>query len=221
MPKLRVHNFCISLDGYGAGPGQNLTDPLGAGGEQLHEWFFATRTGRAIMGRDGGDTGLDDEFIAQGEHNIGATVMGRNMFGPVRGPWAEDEQWTGWWGDNPPYHHPTFVLTHHARPPLTMAGGTTFHFVTDGVESALEQAFEAAGGKDVRLGGGVSVIQQCLRARLVDELHVAIVPVLLGAGERLFDNLGPDWPEGYEVTQFVASTGATHIRLAKRPEPEI
>jgi dihydrofolate reductase len=217
MAKLRVHNFCISLDGYGAGPEQKLADPLGVGGELLHEWVFATRTGRSMIGQEGGDTGLDDEFMAQGDQNVGATVMGRNMFGPGRGPWAQDEQWNGWWGDNPPYHHPTFVLTHHPRPAVPMEGGTTFHFVTDGVESALKQAFEAAGGKDVRLGGGVATIQQCLRARLIDELHVAIVPVLLGAGERLFDNLGRDWPEGYEVAQFVASTGAAHLRLTKRP----
>jgi dihydrofolate reductase len=217
MAKLRVHNFCISLDGFGAGSDQKVADPLGIGGERLHEWVFTTRTGRSMMGLDGGDTGLDDEFMAQGEQNIGATVMGRNMFGPIRGPWADDEAWTGWWGDEPPYHHEVFVLTHHPRASVSMAGGTTFHFVTDGVESALKQAFEAAGGKDVRLGGGVSTIQQCLRARLIDELHVAIIPVLLGTGERLFDNLGRDWPEGYEVTQFVASTAATHVRLTKKP----
>jgi dihydrofolate reductase len=219
MAKLRVHNFSISLDGYGAGPGQKLADPLGVGGRVVHEWVFATRTGRAMIGAEGGDTGLDDEFIALGEQNIGATVMGRNMFGPVRGPWAADEQWKGWWGDNPPYHHPTFVLTHHARPPVVMAGGTTFHFVTDGLEPALKRAFEAAGGKDVRLGGGVATVQQALRARLIDELHIAIVPALLGAGERLFDNLdraGTGWPDGYEITQFVASTGAAHARLSKK-----
>src|SRR5947208_10816080 len=155
MPKLRVHNFAMSLDGYVAGPDQSVDNPLGVGGESLHEWIFETRTWRRMIGEDGGDTGIDDEFMARGDEGIGATIMGRNMFGPVRGPWP-DEQWTGWWGDTPPYHHPVFVLTHHPRPPLTMAGGTTFHFVADPIEAVLARAYDAAGGADVRLGGGVS-----------------------------------------------------------------
>src|SRR5213079_1650367 len=202
MPKLRVHNFSVSLDGYGAGPAQSLDDPLGIGGEQLHEWVFATRSWHRMIGEDGGDEGVDDRFVRAGEEGIGATVLGRNMFGPVRGPWP-DERWKGWWGDNPPYHHPVFVLTHHPRSPITMEGGTTFHFVDVGIETALEQAFEAAGGADVRLGGGVSTVQQYMRAGLLDELHVAIAPILLGTGERLFDNLG-DAVDLYETAEVVS-----------------
>src|SRR5690242_11283944 len=159
MARLRVHNFAISLDGYGAGPGQDRDHPLGIGGEALHEWVFATRTGRRMFGLEGGDGGLDDEFLAHADDGVGATIMGRNMFGPVRGAWG-GERWTGWWGDEPPYHHPVFVLTHHAHAPIAMAGGTTFHFVTDGIEAALRRAVEAAGGRDVRLGGGVATIRQ-------------------------------------------------------------
>ncbi len=177
------------------------------------QWVFETRTGRRMIGEDGGDEGVDDRFIASGDEGIGATVMGRNMFGPIRGPWG-DSDWTGWWGDNPPYHHPVFVLTHHPRPPITMAGGTTFHFVDDGIEAALQRAFDAAGGQDVRLGGGVATIQQYLRAGLVDELHLAIVPVLLGRGERLFDHLDGG-PEGYECVELVASPSVAHVRLAR------
>ena len=187
VPKLRVHNFAISLDGYGAGPDQSEEHPLGVGGDRLHEWAYGTRAFRQAHGMEGGDEGPDDDVVALGEAGIGATIMGRNMFGPVRGPWG-DEQWTGWWGDEPPFHHPVFVLTNHARPPLTMQGGTTFHFVTDGIEAALERAVEAAGGQDVRLGGGAATIRQYLAAGLVDELHVAVVPILLGGGERLFDD---------------------------------
>ncbi len=213
MPKLRVHNFSVSLDGYAAGPAQSLDHPLGVRGPELHEWVFETRTGRRMIGEDGGDEGVDDRFIASSDEGIGATVMGRNMFGPIRGPWG-DSDWTGWWGDNPPYHHPVFVLTHHPRPPITMAGGTTFHFVDDGIEAALQRAFDAAGGQDVRLGGGVATIQQYLRAGLIDELHLAIVPVLLGGGERLFDHLDGG-PEGYECVELVASPSVAHVRLAR------
>jgi dihydrofolate reductase len=213
MPKLRVHNFSVSLDGYAAGLAQSLDAPLGVGAERLHEWVFATRYGRAMIGQDGGDEGLDDEYLRRGDEGIGATIMGRNMFGPIRGAW-DDSDWVGWWGDEPPYHHPVFVLTHHPRPPLPMAGGTTFHFVSDGIEAVLEQAFAAADGKDVRLGGGVSTVQQYLRARLVDELHLPIVPVLLGGGERLFDNLDGG-PYGYECTGFDASPAVVHMRLSK------
>jgi dihydrofolate reductase len=166
-----------------------------------------------MYGDGEGEEGLDDEFAARGDENIGATIMGRNMFGPVRGPWP-DEQWRGWWGDEPPYHHPVFVLTHHPRPPLPMEGGTVFHFVDDGIESALAQAFDAAGGKDVRLAGGAATVQQYLRARLVDEMHFAVAPILLGAGERLFDNLG-DAVAGYECAEVVSSALATHVRLIR------
>jgi dihydrofolate reductase len=212
MPKLRVHNMAISLDGYGAGPDQSLDNPLGVGGTQLHDWVFETRTGREMIGVDGGEGGLDDEFTAEGFRGIGATVMGRNMFGPIRGEWPDDA-WRGWWGDEPPYHHPVFVLTHHPRGPIPMQGGTTFHFVDGGIEAALEQAFDAADGKDVRLGGGMSTIQQYLRAGLIDEMHVAIVPVLLGGGERLFDHL--DGGAAYECVEFVSSPAVAHVRLVR------
>ena len=214
MPKLRVHNFSISLDGYGAGPDQGVDNPLGVGGENLHEWVFQTRGGRQMIGEDGGSEGVDNDFFHAGFDGIGPWIMGRNMFGPIRGDWPDDE-WKGWWGPNPPYHHPVFVLTHHARDPITMEGGTTFNFVTDGIESALGKAFAAAGGKDVRLGGGVSTIQQYLRAGLVDDLHVPIAPVFLGSGERLFDNLG-DALDAYEVAEFVSSPSVTHVRLSKK-----
>jgi dihydrofolate reductase len=213
MPKLRVHNLAISLDGYAAGPNQDVDNPLGVGGPQLHEWIFATRYGNRMLGKEGGEEGLDDQFLSQGDQGIGATIMGRNMFGPVRGPWT-DEQWVGWWGDDPPYHHPVFVLTHHPRSSITMKGGTVFHFVTDGIEAALGRALEAANGRDVRLGGGAATIQQYLRARLIDEMHLAIVPVLLGSGERLFDHV--DGSAGYECVEFVSSPSVIHVRLARR-----
>jgi dihydrofolate reductase len=213
MPKLRVHNLAISLDGYAAGPNQDVDNPLGVGGHQLHEWIFATRYGNRMLGKVGGEEGLDDQFLSQGDQGIGATIMGRNMFGPVRGPWT-DEQWVGWWGDDPPYHHPVFVLTHHPRSSITMKGGTVFHFVTDGIEAALGRALEAANGRDVRLGGGAATIQQYLRARLIDEMHLAIVPVLLGSGERLFDHV--DGSAGYECVEFVSSPSVIHVRLARR-----
>jgi dihydrofolate reductase len=213
MPKLRVHNFSVSLDGYAAGPDQGLDHPLGVGGERLHEWAFPTRTFRKMQGMDGGAKGLDDRFAAQGDVGIGATVMGRNMFGPIRGSW-DDEHWKGWWGKHPPYHHPVFVLTHHPREPIPMQGGTTFHFVDGGIDAALRLAFEAADGRDVRLGGGVSTLQQCLRAGLVDEMHLAIAPVLLGRGERLFDNLDGG-PVGYECVELASSPAVVHARLAR------
>ena len=175
MSKLRVHNFSVSLDGYAAGPDQGLDNPLGVGGMQLHNWAFGTRTFREMFGEEGGDEGVDDRFAAAGEVGLGATIMGRNMFGPIRGDWP-DNSWQGWWGEDPPYHHDTFVLTHHPRESVTMEGGTVFHFVTDGIEAALERAVAAADGQDVRLAGGVSAIQQYLRAGLVDEMHLAYAP---------------------------------------------
>jgi dihydrofolate reductase len=217
MPRLRVHNFATSLDGYAAGPDQSLNDPLGVGGTRLHEWVFKTHSGRQMLGLHGGETGVHDKFIARGDAGIGATIMGRNMFGPIRGPWP-DENWRGWWGDNPPYHHPVFVLTHHPRPSITLQGGTTFHFVDQPIDAVLQQAFEAAGGQDVRLGGGVSTVQQYLRAGLIDEMHLAIVPVLLGTGERLFDHLDGG-PHGYACVEFVASPSVAHVRLARSPSP--
>ena len=214
MPKLRVHCFSISLDGYGAGPDQSREHPLGVGGEHLHDWFVATRTFRTVHGQAGGEEGtLDDGFAARQLDGVGAWIMGRNMFGPVRGPWPDDS-WRGWWGENPPYHGPVFVLTHHPRPPLSMQGGTTFHFVTEGIESALERAFEAAGGKDVLVGGGASTVQQYLRAGLIDEMHYAIAPILLGGGERLFDNLDGG-PRGYECVELASSPAAAHVRLVR------
>lgn len=214
MSKLRVESYTISIDGFGAGPDQSLDNPMGIGGTTLHGWAFPTRTFQEkLFGKDGGETGIDEDFAARGFHNVGAWIMGRNMFGPVRGPWP-DESWRGWWGENPVYHMPVFVLTHHPRAPLVMDGGTTFHFVTDGIHAALERAREAAGGKDVRVGGGASIIRQYLQARLIDELHLAVSPVLLGAGERLFE--GINMAElGYKCTQQVASQRATHIVLTR------
>lgn len=217
MPKLRVHNFAISLDGYGAGPDQSVDDPLGVGGTQLHEWAFASQAWREMHGMEGaggdGEPTLDDAHITAGDAGIGATIMGRNMFGPIRGLWG-DEAWRGWWGEDPPYHHRVFVLTHHAQPSIPMQGGTTFHFVDDGIESALEQAFDAANGDDVRLGGGVATIQQYLRAGLVDEMHLAIAPVLLGRGERFFDHLDGG-PHGYECVELVSSPAVVHARFVR------
>ena len=205
MSELRVHNFSVSLDGYGAGPAQDVRNPLGIGGERLHEWIFAPDDER---------TPADDRMRARGTQGIGATIMGRNMFGPVRGGWDDGAPWLGWWGEDPPFHHDVFVLTHHARQPVAMAGGTTFHFVTDGIEAALDRAREAAGGQHVRLGGGVATVQQYLRAGLLDELHLAVVPILLGSGERLFEGLGnavDDWT----CVEFAPSTTVSHVRLRR------
>jgi dihydrofolate reductase len=213
MPKLQVHNFTLSLDGYAAGPDQSRDHPIGVGGLALHDWLFATRTFRLTFGGENGNEGLDDGFAAQGNAGIGATIMGRNMFGPVRGLWG-DEQWRGWWGDDPPFHHPVFVLTHHPRASIEMQGGTTFHFVGDGIDAALERALVAADGMDVRLGGGAATIQQYLRAGLIDEMHLAFVPILLGSGERLFDNLNGG-PVGYECAEFVASPSVMHARFVR------
>ena len=218
MSQLCVHALSMSIDGYVAGPDQRLEQPLGVGGERLHEWVLETRTGREmIIGESGGTTGVDDAVIAAGFENIGATIMGRNMFGPVRGPWAPvaGEEWRGWWGDEPVYHHPVFVLTHHAHDPIVMEGGTTFHFVTDGIESALDQARSAAGTKDIRLGGGAETVREYLRAGLVDDLRIAISPTLLGAGERLFDDLG-DALDRYELASVTPGEGATHVRITRR-----
>ena len=214
MSKLRVQAFGLSVDGYGAGPNQSLENPLGVGGRAMFEWIFPTRTAAQRMFRTGGgDTGVDDDFAARSFANVGAWILGRNMFGPVRGPWP-DESWRGWWGDDPPYHTPVFVLTHHPRRPLTMQGGTTFHFVTDGIESALRQAREAAGGQDVRVGGGVSTVRQYLQARLIDEVHVAIAPVVLGSGEALFS--GIDLLKlGYRCTGHTPTARATHVLLTR------
>src|SRR5262245_61946237 len=217
MPKLRVHNFSMSVDGFVAGPDQSVENGLGVGGERLHDWVFETRGGLSMLGRQGGTEGLDNDFFAAGEEGIGATIMGRNMFGPIRGPWG-DEEWKGWWGDNPPYHHPVFVLTHHPREPLPMEGGTTFSFVDDDIDVVLQRAFDAADGKDVRLGGGASTVQQYLRAGLVDELHVPIVPTLLIRGERLFDHLD-DALVRYEIAECMCSPRVTHVVLVKRGSP--
>jgi dihydrofolate reductase len=211
MPKVRVHNVSISLDGYAAGPNQTLDTPLGEGGEALHEWMFATRFGAEMFGTGDGEEGLDNDFAVRGDVGVGATIMGRNMFGPIRGSWDDDE-WKGWWGDEPPYHHPVFVLTHHPRASIAMEGGTTFHFVDDGIEAALERAFDAADGRDVRIGGGASTIQQYLRAGLIDDMHVVFSPILLGAGERLFDHL--DGGRAYECVEFVSSESVAHARFA-------
>ncbi len=213
MSRLRVHNFAVSIDGYGAGPGQNRENPLGEGGMALHEWAFATRTIQRMFGKDGGATGIDDDYIARGLDNIGASILGRNMFGPIRGPWP-DANWNGWWGDNPPYHTPVFVLTHHARESITMQGGTIFHFETGGIEVALQRARDAARGRDVRLGGGVATLRQYLQARLVDEMHVAVAPVLLGCGESLFAGL--DLPKlGYRRSEHVTTPNATHMVVTR------
>ena len=214
MSRLRIHNLTVSLDGYVAGPGQSLEHPLGRGGERLHDWAFATRTFRAMHGMDGGATGIDDDFAAAGQAGIGATIMGRNMFGPIRGPWGSAE-WKGWWGDNPPYHHPVFVLTHHPRPLLEMEGGTTFHFVTGGIQDALDRARAAAADRDVLIGGGATTVQQYLRAGLVDEMHLVIVPVILGGGARLFDDIAA--MPGYECAQTASTPAALHVRLVRTP----
>lgn len=214
MPKLKVQCFAISLDGFGAGPDQDLANPLGVRGTELMEWFFITRVWRRMHGQDGGETGVDNRMAEAAFVGIGAWILGRNMFGPVRGPWP-DESWRGWWGEEPPYHTPVFVLTRHPRPPLSMQGGTTFHFVTGGIHAALAQAREAAGSGDVRLGGGVSTIRQYLQAALIDELHLALRPVLLGTGEHLMQGIDLRSLD-YECTEQIPGERATHMILRKR-----
>ena len=214
MSKLRVNAFTLSLDGFGAGPDQTLQTPLGVGGENLHKWMVGTRTFHQMVGKDGGTTDTNEAFAARSFDNIGAWILGRNMFGPIRGEWP-DESWKGWWGDNPPYHVPTFVLTHHKRDPIEMEGGTTFHFVTGGINDALDRAKEAADGKDVRVGGGVSTIRQYLEKKLIDELHLAVSPVLLGTGENLFAGLDM-LKLGYQCTEQVATALATHVTIKRR-----
>lgn len=214
MSKVKVAAFSISLDGYGAGPQQSLENPLGLRGPELHGWFFPTEVFKKMTGQVGGTTGVDNDIARRSFDNLGAWILGRNMFGPVRGPWPDDS-WKGWWGDTPPYHVPVFVLTHHARAPLEMKGGTTFHFVTEGSESALTQAKAAAKGKDVRIGGGVSVLRQYLAAGQIDEMHLAVSPVLLGAGENLFAGMNLA-QLGYAVEKTVAGENATHVFIRKR-----
>lgn len=210
MGKVCVRGFAVSIDGFGAGPDQSLADPLGKGGEDLHQWFFPTKAFRAMEGQEGG---TEDRFADAAMQGFGAYILGRNMFGPVRGDWPDDE-WKGWWGDNPPYHAPTFILTHYPRPPIQMEGGTTFHFITDGIEAALQQAKAAAGDLDVKIGGGVSTVRQYLLAGAIDELHLAVAPVVLGSGEALF--AGIDLPAlGYRVTEAVPAELATHIALKR------
>lgn len=213
MTKLRVCCFAISLDGYGAGPDQSLENPQGIGGLSLHEWAFATRTFRTMFGQEGGSTDIDDRFAARGFENVGAWILGRNMFAPSRGDWPDDN-WKGWWGDNPPYHCPVFVLTNHPRSSITMEGGTVFHFITDGIHAALKRAREAANGKDIRVGGGTATIRQYLEAGLIDEMHFVVSPVLLGTGEHLFTGL--DLPKlGYRRSEHVSTPNATHVVLTK------
>lgn len=214
MTRLRVDFFSISLDGYGAGPHQSLDSPLGIGGESLHDWFVVTRSFHQVAGQAGGETGVDDDFVARGAENLGAFIMGRNMFGPPQGGDWRDDTWQGWWGDNPPYHAPVFVLTHYPRASIPMAGGTTFHFVTDGIDAALKRATEAANGKDIRLSGGVAVIRQYLQAGLIDQLHLAIAPIMLGSGESLFAGIDT-LKLGYVLTEHVQTAKATHIVLTK------
>ncbi len=212
MSRVRVAAFGLSLDGYGAGAAQSLEKPLGRGGEGLHEWMIPTRTFQTLYGKDG-SAGTDDEFARRSFENVGAWIMGRNMFGPVRGPWP-DETWRGWWGDNPPYHVPVFVLTHHERAPLEMDGGTVFHFVTGGTKEALDRAREAAGGKDIRIGGGVATVRQYIEAGEIDEMHLTIAPTALGRGEHLL--AGIDLPGmGFKVTEYVATNKALHVVLSK------
>lgn len=212
MTRLRVDCFSISLDGYGAGPQQSFEYPLGVGGESLHDWFVVTRS---FQQGTGGETGVDDDFAARGGENLGAFIMGRNMFGPPQGGDWVDDTWKGWWGDNPPYHGPVFVLTHYGRASVTMEGGTTYHFVTDGIHAALERAREAANGKDIRLAGGVAAIRQYLQAGLIDQLHLAIAPILLGSGEALLAGIDT-LKLGYVLTEHVQTAKATHIVLTKQ-----
>ncbi|HEY0702113.1 MAG TPA: dihydrofolate reductase family protein [Candidatus Acidoferrales bacterium] len=212
MSKVRVASFGISVDGFGAGPRQELSNPMGVGGMALHQWALATQTFAKMRGKEGGSTGVDDSFAQRGFRNVGAWILGRNMFGPVRGPW--DDSWKGWWGDTPPYHVPVFVLTHHAREPLEMQGGTTFYFVTEGIQAALARALEAAKGQDVRIGGGAATIREYLKAGLIDEMHLAVAPAVLGEGEALL--AGIDLAKlGYKCTEHAATDLAMHVVLTK------
>lgn len=213
MSKLRVESFSMSIDGFSAGPDQSLENPMGIGGQALHAWAFPTATIQQMFGHEAGSTGIDNDFAARGFRHIGAWILGRNMFGPIRGPWP-DASWKGWWGDNPPYHTPVFVLTHQARDSITMEGGTTFHFITDGIHSALARAKDAANGLDVRVGGGAATIQQYLRAGLVDGLHIAIAPILLGSGEKLFADIDLR-SLGFQCVEHVATHEATHVVLRR------
>ena len=214
MPKVRVSSFAVSLDGFAAGPNQTLESPLGVGGPELFQWFFSTRTWKQMQGQEGGSTGVDNEWAQRAMENVGAWILGRNMFGPVRGPWPDDS-WKGWWGEEPPYRVPTFVLTHHPRPSIEMKGGTTFHFATDGIHAALERAKDAAKDKDVRIGGGVATIQQYLRAGLIDEMHLAIRPILMGSGENLFADINLR-ALGYRVAEHVWTEQALHVVVTKQ-----
>jgi dihydrofolate reductase len=213
MSKIKVAAFSVSLDGFGAGLGQSIKDPLGARGEELHNWIFPTKMFRQIGGKDGGTTGVDNDFAQRSMENIGAWIMGRNMFGPVRGPWPDNE-WKGWWGETPPYHVPVFVLTHHAREPITMKGGTTFHFITDGIEAAVEAAKKVANGKDIRIGGGVSTIRQCLQAGYIDEMQLTFAPVFFGSGEHLFSGIDLN-ALGFKQVQQINGEQAMHVVLNK------
>ena len=213
MQKLRVESFSLSADGFGAGPDQNLENPLGIGGTDLHNWFFPTKTFQNMMGKKGGTNGIDNSYASRGFTNIGAWIMGRNMFGPARGPWP-DNNWKGWWGDNPPYHVPVFILTNHKRESIEMDGGTTFHFVTDGIMAALERAFNLADGKDVRIGGGVNTIRQYLEKRLIDELHLVVSPILLGRGESLFNKMDL-LSLGYKCIKYETSANALHMIIER------
>lgn len=214
MTKVKVGGFSVSIDGFGAGPEQTLADPLGKGGEDLHQWIFETKTFHAMLGKQTGETGSDNDYAARSMAGFGAFILGRNMFGPIRGEWPDDDTWKGWWGDNPPYHAPTYILTHYPRDPIVMEGGTTFYFVTEGIEAALEQAKAAAGNADVKIGGGVSTVRQYLKAGLIDELHFAVSPVILGKGEAMFS--GINLVElGFSVMQRTMTEYALHIVLAK------
>jgi dihydrofolate reductase len=215
--KVRVSSYAISLDGFGAGTDQSLQTPLGKGGEELHEWFFPTETFQKMYGKGHGEAGVDEGFARRGMDGIGAWILGRNMFAHSRGPWPENDPWKGWWGEEPPYRCPVFVLTHHPRPSLEMKGGTVFHFVTEGAEVALKRAREAAGDRDVRIGGGAATIRQYLRSRAIDELHVAVSPVVLGAGEPFWQ--GSDLPAlGYSLTESVAGERATHLKIVRKDD---
>lgn len=214
MSKVKVTAFSVSLDGFGAGPDQSIKEPLGAGGEALHTWIIGSKMFHRMGGKDGGTEGVDNDFAEKSMENIGAWIMGRNMFGPVRGPWPDNE-WKGWWGKKPPYHVPVFVLTHHARKPVEMEGGTTFHFITDGIESALKEARKVANGKDIRIGGGVSTIRQFLQAGYIDEMHLVFSPVFLGSGEHLFSGLDLS-ALGFNQVQKINGEEATHIILTKK-----